>query len=202
MPPRSYFYRDNKGDIRKFLYCCMCGEGPFKESEKNYKFISLNGKASHNYCIRCSKNIGLSQDDVVDKSGVTEKEKTEIIAFGETGMEKPVLIGYSEPEPTPPPPPTPPKPEIVDEPGPFYVYIGQFIDGTFITGATKDMYKDIETINSGKNDRVKKLPVEVVYYHMEPAKIAALNSKGYIMDMSPIQKEGMIKDFAEKFFEK
>lgn len=219
MPPRSYFYKDDNGDIKKFAYCSVCGAGPFKESEKNYKYISLHGRTATNYCTTCMKILGIQSEELIDKHAYVEKEKIKEYSFGtfaksyidpyidiprlpadqqkETEPEKPVKEKVEEVPPLPPPP-------VVeeDEPGPFYVYVGQLSDDTFITGVTKDMAKDFLTINSGQSSRIKTLPMEIVYYHIEQTKKDALVAKNSIMTMTPFQKEILIEGFVKKFFEK
>lgn len=199
LPPRNYFYKDEKGNIKKFTYCCMCGEGPFKESERNYKYLSLHNKDGSNYCLKCARTLGLNLDDVIDRSSLAEKEKIEVVVF--QNVDPPA----ETPSNTEPEEEATPKPQIkVEEvePGPFYVYIGQFVDNMFLTGVSKDIYKDLERINSGTNPKLKKLPMELVYYHMEDTKEGAIASKEAIMLMTFNQKEDLIKKFTKEFFEK
>jgi len=77
LPPRVYFYRDENNVIKKFIYCCRCGAGPFKESEKNYKYLSTWGNDRSNYCVPCAKTMGLTLFEIEDKSLLSEKEKIE-----------------------------------------------------------------------------------------------------------------------------
>lgn len=270
LPPRNYFYKDENGDIKKFAYCCVCGAGPFKESEKNYRYISLHGRSANTYCINCVKTLGIHTEEIIDKGSYAEKEKVEEYSFGEfaksyidpyidiprlpaghkketkveikelipeatkekvgvveqiplppqvidppvlpVGHEKEILLEKVEvKEPLPEAiqekvevieqPPLPP-PVIEDEPGPYYVYVGQLSDGVFITGVTTDLRKDFEAINSGQSSRIRTLPMEIVYYHIEQNKKDALIAKANIMSMTPFQKEILVGDFEKKFFEK
>jgi predicted GIY-YIG superfamily endonuclease len=180
----------------------MCGKGPFKESQKNYEYLSLHGKVAHNYCVPCAKNAGLSTTELIDKSYQVAKEKVEEIKFEREDItDTPINdMGPLIDDITEPIPPVPIKEE--EDPGPYYVYMGQFTDDTYISGVTKDLKKDIDKINSGQSDRLKKLPMELIYYHIEETKKEALNAKVAIMLMAPGQKEALIKEFTEKFFEK
>lgn len=59
MARRIYFYKDEQGIIQKYSYCCICGAGPFKQSEKNISFISTGSKSDICYCEKCHKNLGI-----------------------------------------------------------------------------------------------------------------------------------------------
>jgi predicted GIY-YIG superfamily endonuclease len=194
----------------------MCGAGPFKQSERDYTFLNINHKDGSNYCISCARAIGLDLSEVIDKSEILENEKIEVISFEKAKPPEEAPIPPEETPPDPIEPPdsgepeeeeyTPPPPvnveEAVVEPGPFYVYIGQFTDDLFITGVTKDIKKDLERINSGSNPKLKKLPLELVYYHIEDTKEGAIASKEAIMSMSNPQKELLVEKFITEFFEK
>lgn len=395
MPSKSYFYKDDTGKIKKFIYCCLCGDGPYKETERDYNFYSVHGGMSQNYCIPCARALGLSLENIKDKSTMVEKEeKIEEVFFSKSNIETTILednyldsedteietknnknntlgipllfsdsesvselndedkeeqlseentdyilhinkkkrkplnpIKRSMPEhpslieekeeiptsskiinkieekeeipvsselinnvddekknisPTPklidnveeekiPSLPglidriedgeeekipaslkivdqikneekknilvsskeikkeefsTPPeitkeifKPTevinntkekeipvfnkiIEEDKGPFYVYIGEFVDGTFLTSMTKNMKKEIKEINSGSNVIYNKLPLEVVYYHVENNKKDALQASTYIMFLDNEEKEKIINKFSEEFFKK
>lgn len=198
MPSRVYFYKDDKGKVKKFAYCSMCGEGPFKQSELNFKFISLHNKDGYNYCLRCARALNMSLDDVTDRSSSVEKEQVHIISFEK---EKPpekshetLLRDRAAKDVV-----IPPKPHI--EPGPYYVYIGQFNDNTYISGVTKDIIKDIDRLNSGENEKLKKLPIEIVYYHIEETMQEAITAKNCILGMNYKQKEILIEKFINNFFD-
>jgi len=179
----------------------MCGKGPFKDSEKNYRYISLNNKDGSNYCLTCVKTLGLPLTDVIDKSLIAAKEMVEVVTFENPVMPEDRPIEDTKPiEPEEEYIPPPPKKIEEVEPGPFFVYMGQFIDNMFLTGVTKDIYKDLERINSGSNPKLKKLPMELVYYHIEDTKEGAIASKEAIMSMNNNQKEDLIKKFTEEFF--
>jgi predicted GIY-YIG superfamily endonuclease len=181
----------------------MCSEGPFRESEKDYKYISLHGKSGSNYCLRCARTLNISLEDIIDKSEIVENESIEVVSFN---TEKPKRASIEDTKlkkkPKKDPIQTPMKEEDNDEPGPFYVYIGQFVDSSFLVGISKDISKDLDRINSGVNDKHKNLPMEIVYYHIEDTKKGAVGSKGTIMLMSYSQKEDLINTFAEEFFKK
>jgi len=63
-----YWYLEN-GKIKKFIYCRLCLDGPFKESEEKEKFFSFgkrygknlpaglnsSGISSESYCLKCAK---------------------------------------------------------------------------------------------------------------------------------------------------
>lgn len=223
MPPRSYFYKDENGTLKKFVYCSMCGTGPFKESQKNFEYLSLHGRVSNNYCLPCAKNAGLSIAELTDKSNQVAKEKVEEIVFKKEELTEVVIRDTSQDviEPTPPklsppesdtskpaplepytPEPVPLEPVnvVVEEQGPFYVYIGQFTDNTFVTGVSTDYKRDILRMNSGTNEKLKKLPVELVYFHEEKSKRDAQDAKTAIMLMGSTQKEDLIKKFTENYF--
>lgn len=51
---RPYFYRDTKGNIKKYHYCSRCPSGPFKEDDYLKAFITLT---SQDYCIECLKTV-------------------------------------------------------------------------------------------------------------------------------------------------
>jgi predicted GIY-YIG superfamily endonuclease len=184
----------------------MCGKGPFKESEKSYRYISLNNKDGSNYCIACFKTLGLPLTDVIDKSLAAANEMVEVVSFENNDLpivsEDPLIedTKFLEPEEKFVPPP--PKKVKEVEPGPFFVYMGQFVDNAFLTGVTKDIKKDLERINSGCNPKLNKLPLEIVYYHIEDTKEGAIASKEAIMSMNNPQKELLVEKFVTEFFKK
>jgi len=387
LPSKSYFYKDDTGKIKKFIYCCLCGDGPYKETESNYNFYSVHGGASQNYCLPCARSLGLSLEDIKDKSTLVEKEeKIEEVFFTKSNINPDVLYDntlesnddiesedqhnkdstlgvpllFSDPESnkktidedkeesidedenddilyhvkkskrkilnpikkslppsiddtdeeekeeeisvshglideideeeeeipvtpglideiedeekkvptspelidiiedeeekegipvssklidqiedeeeipvtiekikeeeefsTPPgvikeiselikviekeeeiPIPVETIEEIEEDKGPFYVYVGEFIDGTYLTGITKDMKKEIKEINSGSNITSNKLPMEIVYYHIENKREDALRSSTHIMFMGNEEKEKIISKFSIEFFKK
>lgn len=179
----------------------MCSEGPFRESEKDYKYISLHGKSGHNYCLRCARTLNITLEDIIDKSEIVDNEVIEVVSFHSEDPEK-VIIGDSKPKRKTKDPIPVPVEEDKDEPGPFFVYIGQFVDNSYLVGISKDIASELDRINSGVNDKLKKLPMEIVYYHIEDTKKEAVGSKEAIMLMKYNQKEDLINKFTEEFFEK
>lgn len=94
MPPRSYFYHDTEGNLKKFAYCSMCGSGPFKESEKNYKYLAIGDKNANNYCLTCVKSLRLSEEGLVNKKDVVEKEIVTEVFYSNMSTVKAPVIGF------------------------------------------------------------------------------------------------------------
>lgn len=217
MPPKAYFYKDNQGNIKKFAYCCMCSAGPFKQSEKNISFITAGSKNDLCYCVRCYKNLGMKTDEILNVTPPPINEKTEIVEFskpkepeiapaeilpeviaedpGEVYEEdviesEPVKI---ESEPT--------KNEEMDKPGDLFVYMGQYVDGSYRVDITRNVELEIEMINMGKDPHITKLPIELIYYNKVKDWNEALSEKDQIQRMNTFQKEEMSKSFIKKIFE-
>lgn len=86
MARRIYFYRDDKGDIQKYSYCCICSAGPFKQSEKDISFISTGSKSDICYCEKCHKNLGIKNlGKPLDESSLW-KRPSQVVDF-----KKPVI---------------------------------------------------------------------------------------------------------------
>jgi hypothetical protein len=94
LPPRSYFYHDTEGNLKKFAYCSMCGSGPFKESEKNYKYLAIGDKNANNYCLTCVKSLRLSEEGLVNKKEVVEKEIVTEVFYSNMSTVKAPVIGF------------------------------------------------------------------------------------------------------------
>jgi predicted GIY-YIG superfamily endonuclease len=94
LPPRSYFYHDTEGNLKKFAYCSMCGSGPFKESEKNYKYLAIGDKNANNYCLTCVKSLRLSEEGLVNKKEVVEKEIVTEVFYSDMSTVKAPVIGF------------------------------------------------------------------------------------------------------------
>jgi predicted GIY-YIG superfamily endonuclease len=94
LPPRSYFYQDTEGNLKKFAYCCMCGAGPFKESEKNYKYLAIGDKNANNYCITCVNQLRLSKESLIDNKEVVEKEVIKEVFYSNMSTAKAPVLGF------------------------------------------------------------------------------------------------------------
>ena len=217
LPQRQYFYKDNKGKLRKFSYCCICGLGPFKESEKNFKFITATSKTGLSYCLRCYKTLGMDTEDVFDKTSIVNKETIEIVDFkdknpkisvnkSEEEVEEirkdPIRYDevYEEKEEVKVIKKEPVKKEEPDRTGVFFIYLGQLVDDSYRVDITENIEEEIEKINSGSVPGIKHLPMEMLYYHMVTSWKQALFDKDQIMHMSASQKEELINNFITKVF--
>lgn len=216
MPLRQYFYKDNNGKIHKFAYCCICGAGPFKQSEKNFNFISTGNRQELAYCIRCYKNLGMKSEDLFDKSRMVTKETTEVIDFKNDDVEDLEVeenvsikrdrhdpIRYDEAYEIKDPEPVKKQvKEIPDQTGDFFVYMGQFDDGSYKVDITKDVEKEVEHINLGKSNRNQRLPFELIYYHKVNSWKQALFDKEQTSLLTGPQKEELSQNFIEELFKK
>lgn len=337
---RIYFYKDEQGIIQKYSYCCICGVGPFKQSEKNISFISTGSKSDICYCEKCHKNLGIknvgaSIDDIpsylkpsqvldfkkpiveekkvfkdIEKSApvITEEFPEEI---PEDISEDPPLIDYpgtSEeipeeipedpllsddprileeieviPAEVPEEPTDEPEIQVVTEVVPevvteeikepevpdevtiapalaepvsitepeinilevpavaesliieepeinavnptlivepeiprdvfkeeikkpvklepdIFVYMGQYMDGSFKVDITRNVQLEIKKINQGIYPDVKNLPVELIYYRKFKDWKRALSEKDKIQQMNSDRKEELSKEFIKNFF--
>lgn len=218
MPHREYFYRDNAGKIKKFAYCCLCGAGPFKRTQKDFEYIISDSKSETAYCLNCIRELKLKMEDLRDKSSMVANETVEVIDFltlkksrrkNKYPNTKEILKDselieeikkdvirydeiYEEKE----------KLEEADKIGTFYIYVGQYCDDTYKVGITENLEEELEKINSGTNPNFKKLPIELLYYHMVTSWKKALYDKKYIINMSENQKEELINKFIKEIFEK
>jgi hypothetical protein len=66
-----YWYIDENGKLKKYVYCGMCLSGPFKQTDENALFHRIN-KAS--YCIKCMKTLSIKDDLFVFKGSLTKEE--------------------------------------------------------------------------------------------------------------------------------
>lgn len=94
MPPRSYFYKDIDGNLKKFAYCSLCGAGPFKESGRSYLFLSIGDKNLNNYCLSCVKSLKLSEESLIDKKAVVEKEVVAEVFYSNMSTTKAPVLGF------------------------------------------------------------------------------------------------------------
>jgi len=94
LPPRSYFYRDSENNLKKFAYCCMCGAGPFKESEKDYKYLSIGSKNANSYCVSCVKTLKLPQESFLIKSPIVVTETIKEVFYTGMSTVKAPVIGF------------------------------------------------------------------------------------------------------------
>lgn len=79
---RVYYYKD--GDIiKKFVYCSMCGAGPYKQEDESYEFIRLGGeKTPLNYCKYCAQMRNyklLKRSETEIKSDILESQIIELV---------------------------------------------------------------------------------------------------------------------------
>jgi hypothetical protein len=94
-------------------------------------------------------------------------------------------------------------PEIVEEDrkGEYYVYLGQYMDGSYRVDVAKDVIREIEDINAGNDPLLTKLPIELIYYNKMNSWKEAQFEKDQILLMNNFQKEELSKDFIKKIFE-
>jgi hypothetical protein len=50
----KFWYKDEQGNILKYIYCKLCHAGPFKESENRENFIFFGLGKKDPYCASCS----------------------------------------------------------------------------------------------------------------------------------------------------
>lgn len=225
MPQREYFYRDQTGKIRKFAYCCLCGAGPFKKSQKNFEYFSSGSKSETAYCLKCAKSLNLTMEEMWDKSSKVAKETVKVVSSKELKKKRPHKKETPNIEHIPDND-IPEKKEIIrydevyeineknsipiekkqkeepDKTGVFYIYIGQYYDETYRVDITENIEKEIKEINSGINPNIKKLPMELLYYHIVTSWKQALYDKDQILHMSIGQKEELIEKFIINIFKK
>lgn len=60
---KEYFYVV-KGKTKKYTYCSFCNSGPYKENEKNIKYVE---KGTKNTPINVCKRCALSSDRYIDE---------------------------------------------------------------------------------------------------------------------------------------
>lgn len=228
MPSREYFYRDQNGKIKKFTYCCLCGAGPFKRSQKDYEYFTTGSRSELVYCLRCAKGLNLTMEGMWDKSSMVAKETVKIIDPKNIKRKEPKkespdieyipnkndtqkedikkeIIRYDEMyeiEEKNDKPILKKQQEDPDRTGVFYIYIGQYYDDTFRVDITENIEEEIEKINSGTNPNIKKLPIELLYYHIVTSWKQALFDKDQILHMNASQKEELIEKFIKNIFEK
>lgn len=77
----------------------------------------------------------------------------------------------------------------------WYVYILRCGDGSLYTGITREMERRWEQHNSGKGARYtrSRLPVQVVYWEIQPDKSTALKREWAIKHLSKARKEDLVK---------
>lgn len=216
MPSRQYFYKDSKGKVHKFAYCCICGAGPFKQSEKNYNFISTGNRQELSYCTRCYRNLGMKSENLFDKSHMATKETVEAITFqhdavGDVEVKKEINIKKDKQDPVrydevyeiKEKDSEPVKKIVKEEPdriGDFFVYMGQFDDGSYKVDITENIEKEVENINFNKKAIGRKLPFELIYYHKVNSWKQALFDKDQMNFLTTPQKEELSRKFIEELF--
>jgi hypothetical protein len=72
----------------------MCGAGPFKESEKNYKYLAIGDKNANNYCLSCIQKLNLSKEGFIDNKSNVEKEVVSEVFYSSMSTVKTPAIGF------------------------------------------------------------------------------------------------------------
>jgi hypothetical protein len=72
----------------------MCGAGPFKETEKNYKYLAIGDKNANNYCLSCIQTLGLSKENFIDNKDIVEKEVISEVFYNNMSTVKAPAIGF------------------------------------------------------------------------------------------------------------
>ena len=88
MARRIYFYKDEQGIIQKYSYCCICGAGPFKQSEKNISFISTGSKSDICYCEKCHKNLGIKNVGLPLEEIPFYQKPSQVLEFKKTEVQE------------------------------------------------------------------------------------------------------------------
>ena len=160
----------------------------------------------------------MNSEDLFDKSRMITKETTEIIDFQNDDVknievEKNISIKRDKHDPVrydevyeikekDPKPVKKQVEEIPDQIGDFFVYMGQFDDGSYKIDITKNVEKEVEHINFGKSNRNQRLPFELIYYHKVYSRKQALSDKEQINLLTTSQKEELSRNFIEELFKK
>jgi hypothetical protein len=94
---RSYFYKDNDGNMQKYVYCDMCPTDKSKPFTIDQEYNPLSGEGlfitsgKHvALCIPCAKQMGLL------KSHEEERVHTSYVGPREEKKEKAVRVTFSD----------------------------------------------------------------------------------------------------------
>jgi putative endonuclease len=86
--------------------------------------------------------------------------------------------------------------------GPYFCYIGQCSDESYVCGVTKDIRKETALINNGGAPKSGKLPIEIIYYRTEKELSGARMARDILSKYKREQKERLVGMFEKQLFER
>lgn len=192
---RIYFYKNEKGVTQKYAYCSTCGAGPFRQSEANVKFIEKGLGRPLLYCMSCARTLRLSYITPPIIEGMPDIIDLNIVP----------LIFKNKKDLAIPEKDRKPRQRLFSElstsfKGPFFAYIAQGVDDSYMCGVTKDLQKEIKEVNNGNAPRNSKPPLEIVYYKSEENEENAQRIRNILSKYKRDKKEQLISIFEKQFF--
>ena len=134
---KKYFYKDEEGKLKKYIYCIRCQKGPFELTEQYKNFINISGV---NYCIKCIKELNIKLD-----SAFYSDEVVKVIKPKEKEMEYHEYVNVKE----------------------YYIYIAKGTSGMYYAGVSVDPERTEKFSNSYKSYKQANkagLPIQVLWY--------------------------------------
>lgn len=149
---KKYFYTDENGKTRKYVYCIRGCPEPYLQKDIGTKIYKATNTTF--ICQRCIRELNLSREQTIieQHAEINELETTELVDEAE---EKPE--SYVEPE----------NPEV--QQNEFFAIAIKCNDGTYYCGTTSDVKKAMKYHNAGSGGLYTKIRRPVVLIEAIPA---------------------------------
>lgn len=189
MGARLYFYKDENGVTHKYIYCSLCGSGPYMKEDQgtHFRYATIDEKSI--YCHECIRTLDI-RDDTGNLMPVPDQKKT----LPEVEATPNVFPSTEEPKESDPLDncrETLRREIAGTKTIPFgsrnITYILEHLDGSYTTGVGKK--GSILTSNS-----------EMVFYRTDKDKKRAEIFQGLIDELDDDDRNSLIEKFSQQFF--